>query len=260
MSHGATPRPGTPGRGHAPLQRDEQNFDDGPPRAHDNLERLLGDSDLLFRLQLSGYAEEEWQPVAAEFARYGLGVLQAWIATGKIFARVRAVTGYRLTPPELGFDYDAVQTLATDTVVAALRAFLEKVLKQNRWDPTKGASLKTFFVGQCMFQFSNAYRKWWRQQRWKSRVQLEGIGVDLEQVTTPSPSADQALVDREEFDAALGLLSTATARTAFAMQNMGYTHEEIALELGLADAKAVENVLGYQRRRLQAAAQTRRAQ
>lgn len=260
MSDAATTAPDRPGRGRARLQRQREAEEEPPPKAHEYLERLLADSELLLRLQLSGYAEEEWHPVAAEFARYGLGVLQAWIATGRIFGQVRAKTGYRLTPSETGLDEDAVQTLATDTVVAALRAFLEKVLKQNRWDPAKGASLKTFFIGQCVLQFPNAYKKWIRQQRWQSRTLPGGVAVHLERRTPPAAGADRELLRGEEFRTALALLSTQKARVAFAMQNLGYTHEEIASHLGMTDVKAVENLLGYQRRRVHSQIQRRNAQ
>jgi DNA-directed RNA polymerase specialized sigma24 family protein len=249
MSDGAEPRPGVPGRGRAPLQP-AAGRDDELPRAHEHLERLLADSQLLTELQWSGYADPVWQPVAAEFARYGLGVLTAWIGTGRIYRQVLTKTGYRLTGPEHGLDDDAVQSLATDTTMDTLGAFLENVLKQNRWDPARGASLKTFFIGQAMFQFPNVYRRWLTQQRREAWVQFDGSAMELPDVEHSAP-ADREVLSREQFDTTLALLSTKDARTAFAMASMGYSHDEIAAQLGLLDAKAVENLLGYQRRRLQ---------
>lgn len=251
-------------RANAPAQAASSHLQPAEPsrrssRSSEALDRLLGDSDLLLRLQLSGYAPKEWEPVATEFARYGLGVLTAWIGNGRIYQEVRRVTGIPLVPHEGGFDPQDRDDLATDTVVAALPAFLQ-VLKDKRWDPTKGASLKTFFVGQCKFQFPNVYKRW---QRTHDQPTPPVVGVDLGEVhesrLRPVPAADAPLLAADQRAEALDALTTTRARRAFMLQDMGYTHEEIADQIGVADDKAVENLLGYQRRQAQEQAK-RRAQ
>ena len=222
----------------------------GVSERRDYLDRLLGDHHLLLRLQASGYAMHEWQPVAAEFARYGLDVLRAWLRNGKIFAKARAKTRIPLTRPSWDFDEDAVQSIATDTVVAALDAFLEKVLRPGKWDPHKGASLKTYFIGQCMWQFPNVYRDWVRDHRAAQEAEQAATSAGWEPLAAAAEHPEQRILHQEDCAAALALLSTETARKAFLLLDMGYTHDEIAREVGLANAKAVENVLDYQRRRL----------
>ncbi len=225
-----------------------------------HLDRLLGDSDLLLRLQLSGFADDQWEPVAQEFARYGLGVMEPWIASGRVFAKVRERTGYRIAAPPDGIDDDGANELAVDTVVRSLRSFLDNVLKQGKWDPARGASLKTFFIGQCLLQFPNVYKRWTRERaRWNPIV-LEGDQDVLDRRAGTSEPADRPLLSRAGAAQALDTLTTDNARRAFALQDMGYTLDEIARELGLPDAKAVENLLGHQRRRAQRAPRTRRAQ
>jgi hypothetical protein len=239
--------------GGARLQQDaEEDFDEDLP-PDDGLDRLLGDQDLLMRLQLSGYAQREWMPVAQEFARYGLGVLTPWIGTGRIFAKVRGRTGFRLPPPPDGtLDDDAANELASDTVVASLGSFLENVLKKNRWDPAGGASLKTFFIGKCLWEFPNVYRQWRRRVAKWSAVLLDGDPTKAERAAGLAPAPEVALLRASDAREALAAVSKETARKAFVLQEMGYSLDEIARELGLGDAKAVENLLGYQRRRLQA--------
>lgn len=237
-------------RGPAPLQQGDAAEVDDAPKADARLDRLLGDQELLLRLQLSGYAEAEWEPVAQEFARYGLGVLQAWIGTGHIFGAVLAMTGYRLAPPLDALNDDDAYDLAADTVVTSLRAFLD-VLKSKKWDPTRGASLKTYFIGQCMWQFPNIYKRWWRERAKWSAVVLDSDDTVLDMHAGAAPPPDQAVVAREEASEALALVSKESARQAFVLQELGYSFDEIADELGLADAKAVENLVGYQRRRIQ---------
>lgn len=218
--------------------------------ADEQLDRMLGDKDLLLRLQLSGYAEKYWDPAAWEFARYGLDVMRAWCRNGRIFTEVYRKTHHELRRPDDQFDDDAVETLATDTVVAAIDGFLEHVLKKNRWDPSGGASLKTYFIGQCCFQFSNAFKSWWRAEKRLGRLRRAADAIATEKMSSDLPEGDAAAILGAEVSEAMNLLSSAAAREAFAMNAAGYSHAEIAEQLGLADEKAVENLLGYQRRRI----------
>lgn len=246
MSDGARP----PKREPARLQHDDALDHELP--SDEQLDRMLGDQELLLRLQLSSYAPREWDPVAAEFARYGLGVLIPWIGSGRIFGKVFGRTGYRLQPaPDGALDGDAANELAVDTVMVSLRSFLESVLKKGGWDPARGASLKTFFIGKCLWEFPNVYRQWRRKAARWSGVLLDGDGRAVEGAAGATAPADAKFLREQAAADALRLVSKDAARKAFVLQDMGYTHDEIALDLGLADAKAVENLLGYQRRRLQ---------
>lgn len=59
-----------------------------------DLARLEGDRDLLLRLQLAGFAGEEWAFVEEALARYGFQVMRAWVVSGDVFTR-RAEKGFR---------------------------------------------------------------------------------------------------------------------------------------------------------------------
>jgi hypothetical protein len=245
MSNGARP----PKRDAARLQQVGGTDLDLP--ADERLDRMLGDQELLLRLQLSSYAPREWLPVASEFARYGLGVLEPWIGSGRIFGKVYGRTGFRLQPaPDGALDDDAANELAVDTVMVSLTSFLEGVLKKGGWDPTRGASLKTFFIGKCLWEFPNVYRRWRRKAARWSGVVLDGDGKAVEGAAGATVGADAQVLREAAAADALRLLSKDTARRAFVLQEMGYSHDEIAVEVGVADAKAVENLLGYQRRRV----------
>lgn len=135
--------------------------------AEAHLDRLNADSDLKNRLALQGYSGPEWNRFAELLARYGLGVLRAWCMTGKIFDECDRV-GRVLSRSRI--DEDDATDLAVETVAKAVDAFREKVLIGNKWDPRRGASLKTFFVGQCKFQFPNVYRPWLNLQRSHERA------------------------------------------------------------------------------------------
>ena len=85
--------------------------------------------------------------------------MKSWIATKIIFERCKE-KGFGLSILDRQFTQEEIEGLANYTVAMALRYFRTKVLMKRRWDPTKGASIRTFFVGQCIFQFPNIYREW----------------------------------------------------------------------------------------------------
>ena len=147
-------------------------------------------------------------------------------------------------------DDQTIDDIATDTVVAALNYFRDKVLKTHRWQSSGGASLGTFFIGQCLYQFANIYRS-------ALRAELERI----EQATTPMDELPEdefdvikgieaTIVTNDTVAEAMALLTTDRARQALFLQEHGFTQREIANKLGLRDAKSVENLLGHQLRQL----------
>lgn len=275
MHRGPSRQPADPAQlGGAPIQRDNHVTNeyvtfrlDGPDalvlrwleeherdEEAERLERLLADQNLVTRLEFSGYADREWEPVATEFARYGMSVLLSWIGKGTIFGKLRekGLGGLPEAPREW-FDEEAVRDLATDTVVAALRWFKTNVLMMHRWDPTRSgaASLKTFFVGQILFQFRGVYRLWYRAEYDRRRHMICADPSD--EVLLDRAAAqriDQKVIDRAEVAESLALVNGEHARKAFVMTAAGHTHAEIAAALQLPDEKAVENVLCWQRRRL----------
>lgn len=215
----------------------------------EELDRLLGDADLLYQLQLSGFAPEHWRRPSEEFARYGYDVITGWIFKDRIWREVEAKVRNRFTlrRPARPLDEETVYSLAGDTVVAALEAFLEQVLKKRVWDPQGGASLKTFFIGQCCFQFPNVWRAYMRQQR---RYLEEPVADPSELAPASSlPSPEDVLNQEERVSKILEVVSSQKARQAFSLQADGYSEEEIAEIIGVADAKSIENMLGYQRRK-----------
>ncbi|SKR61429.1 Putative transcriptional rgulator [Mycobacteroides abscessus subsp. abscessus] len=152
----------------------------------ERLRRLQADEELVLALQLEQFTGRLWARFSRELTRYGLGVLRAWIRHGTIYVKAKKLTGYGLGRIEGWPDDQTIDDIATDTVVAALNYFRDKVLKTHRWQSSGGASLGTFFIGQCLYQFANIYRS-------ALRAELERI----EQATTPMDELPE-----DEFDVA----------------------------------------------------------
>jgi hypothetical protein len=132
------------------------------------LERLAADRELVARLARQGFRGPEWDRFADVLARYGYQVIRVWILTMKVFPQLRArgLAG-GLHPPDDGrrWGSEEADELALETVATAIVKFRQNVLLPGRWTPERGASLKTFFVGQCLIRFANVYRRWLHETR-----------------------------------------------------------------------------------------------
>jgi hypothetical protein len=216
-----------------PCSGDLERFADCPPARR--LAVLEADAELVTGLMLRGYAGRPWAKFANALAEYAVEVLRAWIASGAIFAKCRAkgVRGLGALQLHARDDDDAIE-IAGMTVAVALVAFREKVLIPGRWRPDRGASLKTFFIGQCLFQFPDAYRQWARE--------MHGVPLDLQAnvgdlALVHPPAAPTSVV--AELRRHLRVLAHDEAPALNVMVEMGFSHNEIAATTGQTP-KAVE--------------------
>jgi predicted DNA-binding protein (UPF0251 family) len=136
---------------------------------------------------------------------------------------------------------DEAEELAIGTVGEAIEKFRDRVLIPGKWDHTKGATLKTYFIGQCVLRFPNVYRAWCHNTAPPPRINgqlVDGrpgiINVD----------ALQRLQDLEEIDTVAQEIAAMAAG-----DYMGYTHEEIAERLGTT-ARSVESKLWRHRQKI----------
>ncbi|KAA1427060.1 RNA polymerase sigma factor [Mycolicibacter arupensis] len=216
----------------------------------ERVRRLQADEELLLALQLEQFTGRMWERFSRELSRYGLGVLRAWIRRGTIYGKAKALTGYGLGRIEGWPDDQTIDDIAADTVVAALIYFRDKVLRTNRWQASGGASLGTFFIGQCLYQFANIYRSALRAERERIQEATTPMAELPEDRFDIIKGIEETIVTNNTVAEAMALLTTDRARRALFLQEYGFSQREIADELGLPDAKSVENLIGYQLRQL----------
>jgi hypothetical protein len=91
---------------------------------------------------------------------------QSVIRCGLIFGkcRERGLGGLEEPPPGAMTRPDVVEELANQTVAKSLHYFRENVLMRGQWNPNRGASIKSYFIGQCLIRFPNIYRAWLRTE------------------------------------------------------------------------------------------------
>ena len=202
--------------------REEELGEFATSRAAQHLARLEGDKELVFQLMLRGYTGSAWRTFSSALVQYGLQVMRVWIANGRIFDQCkrkgRGIPGG--LPPK---GEDEILSLAGMVVTVALNAFRDEVLVPGRWDPSRGASLRTFFIGQCVLRFPNEYR------RWKPSFEtapIEGSGDRLTQKAA-------TVFDGVALRLALTSMPPDAVGRMLAMVEMGYSHEEIAKTIGV---------------------------
>jgi hypothetical protein len=200
------------------------------------LERLEADKELVLQLMLHGYAGGAWRIFSLALAEYGLQVMKAWIATGRIFEQCKR-KGRGVPSGKPLRDQDDVTGLAGVVVAEAINAFRDHVLVPGKWDPNRGASLKTFFIGQCVLRFPNEYRKW------TSSLERAPAECSSEVLVQRSAPPDKVA----ELRRVLASLPNNDAGRIAVMTEMGFTQAEIARSIGVTK-RSVDSKL-YRARR-----------
>jgi RNA polymerase sigma factor (sigma-70 family) len=131
--------------------------------------RLAADEELAKRVQAEGFDGKTWYFLSVALVAYGTQVIRAWVRTGQIFSHCRE-KGFKVrNPPPDGICSLDVVELADETVAYGITRFKTEVLAMGVWDPKRGASLKTFFVGMCLKQFPTTYTDWGRRDARETR-------------------------------------------------------------------------------------------
>lgn len=213
----------------------------------DDIDRMAVDADLVLDMSLEGFAGPVWGAFANELARYALAVLRSWMSTGVIYKQC-ADKGRWIASLGRSFTPDEIDGLADTAVVEALNFFRDRVLMTHRWDPAKGASLRTFFIGQCILRFPAVYRRF--------RTELNdhpGLLVDdhtlLDSASQSAEQPDRRVVAGVEALRLLKSIKNPKARMALLMSADGWPQADIAEHLGVTE-KAVERMIAYAREQI----------
>ena len=238
------------------LVGDLEEFDQTRPARR--LARFGADAALMRRLQDEGFAGEAWQEIAGALVEYGFQVMRAWVVTGQVFVKLAEKGRSVPSPPQGGIPRPDALVLAEDTVADAIVDFRDRVLRNGQWDPARGASLTTFFIGNCLlFQFPNLYRSW-RRDHVRSHKREEPIHRDgecdnlaLELRSPDDPARDVVAADhsRRVMASVLAPIADDTNKAILLLRAEGFGIDEIAETLGL-DYGAVESRIYRARKKL----------
>ena len=179
-------------------------------------------------------------------------MLTAWIATNVIRERVAERARKKLAKPPTALTQHDAEDLAADTIARVLEKFRVDVLGAGTWNPKKGASLKTFWIGYCVLKYPDLYDRWCTQQRhWIQGLELAEHDADRPpDLCYQDPARQHDLADVVN-EALRSVGSNATAKV-LVLQEAGYSHAEIA-ELLDTTVKAIESRIHRHRKTTNAA-------
>jgi DNA-directed RNA polymerase specialized sigma24 family protein len=240
-SRPSTPVDLQPLQGTQSRQRTPENIDDWEAR-------LAADDELIKMLAWESYSGQESEKLYSQLAEYGTQIIGAWLYTGLIFSKcaakgIRAQEFANPIPVKLAYEREDI---VVDTVSRAVVGFRDTVLKKGKWSAARGATLKTFFIGQALIRFVNVYRAWVEARRLPTTPLLDSLPV-----TDPHLGDPQLhLTQKEDLREGLATVEDATVRNILALEGLGYDQAQIAEILGLPSPKSVE-MRKYRRRRQQ---------
>lgn len=146
------------------------------------------------------------------------------------------------------FTTDENDELTGETVAKALRHFRTDVLMKQRWDHRKGASLRTYFIGQCLIRFPNIYRRW-RAGEVRNRLETTEDEELLDFLRGGAKGPEKQVVAGITSSQAMASVKDPRVRKAMHMRAQGWTQTDIAEVLGVTE-KTVERMFANERQRL----------
>lgn len=201
----------------------------------ERLDRLAGDADLERALRAQGFDGPDWDFVVGAFAEYGVAVIGGWLRHGRM-AAICAEKGIKAPalPDQVRRDEEAVYDIATETVAESIVAFRDHVLVPGKWDPAKGASLRTFFIGQCKWRYPNIARRFLTQYKNRAPVLTEQQALHAALDTGAITGVEDDAIRTVTVQNILKGVTNPRAARALAMDACGYSNAEIAIDLAIS--------------------------
>lgn len=200
----------------------------------EHLQRLLADLELINTLRITGFTGPAYEELAKALAEYGYQVIGSWIRTGAIYRKLaeKGKAHYLARHPKRIPPTSDAAEMTRDVVADALVAFRRDVLLPGTWDHRKGASLATFFIGQCLLRFPRVYVEWLKSDEYRSRC-VAPEDLQKRQPATTSGYDDPARVAAIRSGLAEAReLAPQVTREILLLTEEGYSHPEIAAILG----------------------------
>ncbi|MFF3456988.1 hypothetical protein ACFYXH_22165 [Streptomyces sp. NPDC002730] len=214
-------------------------------RQQESIDRRIADEEMIRVLSRAGFQGSLYERFAEELARYGISVLRGWMHSGFIFKLV-ARRGYGLNPHELELEElvsnsDLREELATMTVACALPRFRQRAFVEGGWQIEGGASITTYFMGACAYDFPNEFRRHRAGEERQRRV-LRREQHFYEPAVGKLSVAEEVIGNLRVLDI-IGEVKDPRTQAAVALTVDRYSQEEIRQLLEAESVRAVEGLL-----------------
>ena len=215
---------------------------EGRVRSAVSVARRHADVELHRRLTDENFEGPCWDRFVEVLVEFAFPVLTTWIVSGAIGRHVARNARVLLEAPPSSITQEDAEDLALETIADALGPFRDRVLRANEWDPSRGTTLTTWWVGYCLLRFPDVYRRWHTaQRRWcfslRAAEQLRSVGLDQ-----ASDGPEDQLIVHEELARALASVASELTQRILQLKAQGYRHREISEMLGCS-VKSIESRL-----------------
>jgi hypothetical protein len=198
---------------------------------------------------------------------YAFPIMRHWIGSGHIFdeclkfrrpiiKQARAAASEWSLEQQEAFAIDSI--IGTDSMPGGIGFFLDYGLRRGNWDPRKGASSGTYFVGACACCFAQFCNKWWKDEVLAEAVLSspadtddEGDELLLRIADTTFNPAEKAVLQDSAARALAQVKDPKIQEVLLRRSYLGETQAEAAAEVELTP-KAVERRLHTHRKNMRA--------
>ncbi|WP_432197684.1 hypothetical protein [Streptomyces sp. bgisy027] len=213
----------------------------------------MNDQRILRVLAQDGFQGPQYDQFVDELVRYGISVLRGRMHSGFIFQLV-ADRGLGLSPhefdlEELASNSDLREELATMTVARALPRFRQRAFVEGGWTYEGGASITTYFMGACAYDFPNEFRRY-RAGEERHRRSLQRQKTVYEAPISTLSVAEEVLGNLRVLED-LNDIDDPRTQAAVALVLDGYTQEEIQQLVAAKSVRAIEGLLYRWRKKAQ---------
>lgn len=210
-------------------------------------EQLRADQLLVEAVLQEGPGGPRHRALEDALIRYSVAVLRHLLASGRV-ADTATRLGRPPTPHDAWRDFteDDRQEFAMEMIARALPAFNTAVFEDRRWAPGREASLKTYFVNECILQFARLQRQWLEGRQ---ATRPTGLEIDPKSdVVTPDPA--DTVIKQDEVRRLLSQIEDERLRELLMLRGAGWSATKAANMVGLPP-KAAEDRLARFRKRLE---------
>jgi hypothetical protein len=227
---------------------------------------LVNDAKILEFLKRTGLAGPKfdmfYKRLAVDLTAYAYPIMFGLIKSSRIFKECQ-----KFRKPVIGGAQEAASLwtplecqsaavdsiVGTDNVQGGLDFFKRYALQEGHWDPTKGASIGTYFVGSCVCCFSNICNEWWKRKVLRDSVLRSAAAAEeadpLLEVADRAHNPAELVVLRDDAAQALSGVRDPKLREVLKLRAMGWPQADAATEVGLTP-KAAERRLHTHRKHL----------
>jgi DNA-directed RNA polymerase specialized sigma24 family protein len=221
----------------------------GDPRQLDDATELRRRADiaLVAAIRATNYdlSHHRCKLLIPQLATYGAGTLINLWSNDGLFAACERMTGKLPAPPPTWPD-EAAEFLEDVAWRAAPRFITHSLPK---WTPEGGASVRSFYVTSCLFEFKRHYvpfaRQEWNRHRHEQLTEL--AAPQLLNAPAPTDSPELQVVAQRSYDDILALADRQELRTIVELLQQGKTHQEIATSLGVSVNTVARRLAAYRR-------------